>query len=204
MVREIYKLGVVLYLFLGGCASTIHVDLIDSKIVSMPHEKLGISSQNSPSGKSSRVIGFEISTDVNLLEHYTFERNYPINLVCKAEVAGRTENLRSSGFGPFYSGVDISKILLPDDPNRKIILSNESGKYKYIIYSFINLEAGYAQLNHGVPKTSLKLESEKFESVGCFISGFAYPPLIPPRSNVFAVSKPVFDQLLKSHNETVE
>ena len=202
MDREISKLGVLLCLFLGGCASTIHVDLADSQIVNMSHEKLGISSSSSSSDKISRVIEFKIVTDKNLLEYYTFERNYPINIVCKAEGADRKENLRSGGFGPFYKGVNLSKILLPNDPNRKKIVSNDSKKYEYIVYSFIDLEAGYTQLHYGMPETSLKLEREKFVSVGCYISGFAYPPFIPPRSNIFGVSKLEFEKMLIKYNET--
>ena len=204
MVRETSKVSVLLCFFLGGCASTIHVDLVDSQIVDMPHEKLGMNSSGSTSGKISRFIKFKIITDKNLLEYYTFERNYPINVVCKAEGAERKENLRSSGFGPFYKGIDISKILLPDDPNREIIVSNDSEKYEYTIYSFINLEAGYTQLHYGVPETSLKLEKEIFGTVGCLISGFAYPPFIPPRSNVFSVSKLEFDKMLTRYNKTNE
>lgn len=191
-----------LMFLLSGCASTVNVELVDSKILDTSNDELGRSGFVELPKSDFKAVQFDITSKEELYKFFVADRYKPIQIFCKAIGATRKGDFSNIGYGPYYGKEDISRIF-EKNPNGVIFESNsENGEYKYKIIAFLKLEAGYTQLHYGVPETALDLTTESFDSLVCNIVGGTYPPMIPPRSNEFGINRSEFDAKLKEYFES--
>ncbi len=185
-----------------GCASTIRVDLTDAKIVSKTLRQIGMTGDSDKINKKAEVIQFNITSKKELHHFFNVIERKPIQVFCQAEGAKRTNNLKNIGFGPYYNEVNISKTFGPLS-NATIKTLGNNSPFKYSVFAFVNLEAGYTQLHYGVQETSLNLEIEQFDRLSCIIIGATYPPMPAPKSNEFGIDRDHFMKMLGSYKEAL-
>lgn len=195
-----------------GCARKVNVELIDARIVNTTHRYLGRKGANLD--HVTTAIQFNISSTKELADYFLKEKWTSMTVYCAAEGAHRKGDFENIGFGPFHKKKNLSKLFYskieknyisysnPEQPtvvHPKIQPDAQDSLFKYAVYSFLDLKAGYTQKVYGTPVTALDLINESFDKLNCFIRGFKYPPLIPPRTSEFSIDKEAFNSIHKDY-----
>ena len=185
----------------GGCASTVKVNLAEARVVEKTYRQIGITGESDKINRKIEVIQFDITSKNELHNFFNIVEQKPIQVLCRAEGAKRTENLANFGFGPYHGETNISKLLGPESSTVIEPMDGET-EYRYSVYAFVGLKAGYTQIHNGVPETALNLKSEEFERLSCYMRGFTYPPAPKPRTNSFGIEKEHFLKMLNTYRES--
>lgn len=183
-------------LLLAGCVwplpigpGPVTVATEDVCIASVPEEMLfGKPLRFSEPPKTIKVIQFDLSSDVDLHQH--FKRRI---MQVRCDVDGNTDHIWSNfGHGPFYAGVDLSSLDYRDQ--RVLVPRAHDGRYAYTVYAFAGLSASWLEDGHAVRHTDL--DPLHFSHLSCFIIGVTMAPVLFPQSNEFVLSRDQFIALL--------
>ena len=128
-----------------------------------------------------RVIQFRISSRTDLLKYFEdWERQVQVRCSVDGSVNGRAYG--NSGYGPRLERVD------------------QDGDYHYIVAAFVDLKAWDVEREGGKPATTLDLEVDRFESLGCHIIGVQMGPVLFPRTNDFVVAASMVHELIRKES----
>ncbi|UHQ18309.1 hypothetical protein LVB87_08720 [Lysobacter sp. KIS68-7] len=133
-----------------------------------------------------QVIQFRISSRTDLLKYFK-DWDRQLQVRCSVEGSANGRAYHSIGYGGLHK--------CAEDGGREC--KPTPGRYRYTVYSFIDLEANDDEYANGKPATTLGLKTDRFESLKCHLIGVQKAPVLFPRSNDFFVSAWEFQNLLR-------
>jgi hypothetical protein len=144
-------------LSMAGCSwehETVAITLEEARIEAVPLSEIFRSSPMDAAAASSRrhVLRMLISSDTDLEDYF---KDWQLQVRCRVEGAGNGRHYQSSGWGPY---VERPQAAAP-------------GKHVYSIYSFVDLDADDVEYDKGKPVSTLELDSQRFDRMGCHLIG---------------------------------
>ena len=165
----------------------VEIRLDEASVRAVPHKILFPDSRrNDGVPKERDVLVLAVSSETELLSYFQV-RDRQLQVRCRVEGNEGSQRYRGFALSP------VPERVLSEGSES----SNPRGRYLYIIYSFIDLEAADEMYEGGKPATRLDLRTASFSSLNCHLLGVTKAPGLFPRSNDVSVSADVFRNMVR-------
>jgi hypothetical protein len=153
---------------------------LDQTAVRSVSQSVLFSSSGAASSRERDVVELQISSATDLIKYF---KDWDRQLQVRCGVRGNTNGRQYRGWarGPIPHAKDA-----------------RDSRFRYTIFSFIDLQADDVEFDGGKPAGTLDLRSGEFGSLNCYLLGVTKAPVLFPRSNDVDVSVDTFRALLKS------